>query len=519
MKNKIIRDNVHGYIEIPEDYFTKFIDTEAFQRLRGVEQTSMRCVYPCARHDRFAHSIGTYYLGSKTINVFVQNLKENNNNDKVITDCYKAFTPEEWKCIIKSFEIACLLHDCAHAPFSHVLEKYMDYYYTPKRGKAGLLVDLLVDAVGVNTREDDTDTVFADKSHLEGCGASKHEKASALLLWKLYKDDIESLGANPLWAMRMILGYNYTPVKNLKHEVLNCIIGLLNGDYIDVDKLDYIIRDTALSGVDNFSVDLKRLINSITIVKLHNGRYSIGYLKTSINVIQNIIPAKNNLYLWIYAHHKVQYYSYLLCQCYEKAVGILFGYDPSKDQNKILATCSHLISVDAMLAPIEVGLGEHKEISYLPSDADIMSLIKRAYHEKPDDPDFKELFSRAYKKSVWKSYAEYNNIFPSRKKATNKIMGKVDACSSDIIADLCKEFKDDDILKNKDSWVIFPVQAKLCSTKNAEIYIRFNGGRVKKFETSTNIVCDILPRFFYLFYSGETLSLKKKKKIAKIIKA
>ena len=63
--NKIFKDCVHGYIRVPTDMVRFFIDTEIFQRLRYIEQTGMRTLYPSARHDRFIHSLGTYYLGSK----------------------------------------------------------------------------------------------------------------------------------------------------------------------------------------------------------------------------------------------------------------------------------------------------------------------------------------------------------------------------------------------------------------------------------------------------------------------
>ena len=63
MKDKIFHDTVHGNIRIPKDYCDLIIDTLLFQRLRRVEQSSVRSLYPCARHDRFIHSIGVFYIG------------------------------------------------------------------------------------------------------------------------------------------------------------------------------------------------------------------------------------------------------------------------------------------------------------------------------------------------------------------------------------------------------------------------------------------------------------------------
>ena len=70
---KKIKDFVHGYISIPKILFENFIDTPHFQRLRRIEQTSMRSLYPSARHDRFIHSLGTFHLGNRAIEYIKKN--------------------------------------------------------------------------------------------------------------------------------------------------------------------------------------------------------------------------------------------------------------------------------------------------------------------------------------------------------------------------------------------------------------------------------------------------------------
>src|ERR1035437_304018 len=99
-KIKVIRDSVHGYIEIEQAYITNFVDTQLFQRLRRIEQTSMRVLYPSARHDRFIHSIGTFYLGKKAFKHFKDNFTKENGS------LFKEYW-EKWET---SFVTACLLH-------------------------------------------------------------------------------------------------------------------------------------------------------------------------------------------------------------------------------------------------------------------------------------------------------------------------------------------------------------------------------------------------------------------------
>ena len=89
---KTFLDTVHGYITVPSEYCKEFVDTENFQRLRRIEQLSSRSLFPCARHDRFVHSLGVYHIGK-------QILKSARKTCEVITKEQEV-----------SFQIACLLH-------------------------------------------------------------------------------------------------------------------------------------------------------------------------------------------------------------------------------------------------------------------------------------------------------------------------------------------------------------------------------------------------------------------------
>lgn len=106
---KVFRDSVHGYISIPEEWCRRLVDTPIFQRLRHIEQTSMRCLYPSARHDRFVHSLGVYHLGQKDFEHLCRNARD------LIKEL--ELSPGELDRLRASFLAACLLHDCAHAPF------------------------------------------------------------------------------------------------------------------------------------------------------------------------------------------------------------------------------------------------------------------------------------------------------------------------------------------------------------------------------------------------------------------
>jgi uncharacterized protein len=102
---KIIKDPVHGYIEV-EDFARALLDAPALQRLRYVRQLGFSfLVYPGANHTRFEHSLGTMYLADVASRRF-------------------QLADDDRQLVVAS----ALLHDIGHGPFSHASEPLMEKY-------------------------------------------------------------------------------------------------------------------------------------------------------------------------------------------------------------------------------------------------------------------------------------------------------------------------------------------------------------------------------------------------------
>lgn len=271
VKRKEFRCPVHGYISLPTSYCKHFVDTCVFQRLKKIHQTTMYVLFPSAHHDRFSHSLGVYHLGKMAFGNLKLNAPVLSTLAKPQLDKYKS-----------SFLIACLLHDCAHTPFSHTCENYLDI-------ERNLDAELIT-AVGSTKFKDDYQYIASEPA--------PHEKASAILVSAKFKDSIEQHGSDPELVLRMIIGCKYrTP--NSTQQLENCLIELLHSRTIDVDKLDYIMRDTWTSGVNNISIDIYRLLSAITIQKDQSGKLRLAYKKSALSVLQNVVDARNYLYRWI----------------------------------------------------------------------------------------------------------------------------------------------------------------------------------------------------------------------------
>lgn len=109
MDTKLIKDPVHGYIKLEDSNIKHIVDSCEFQRLRNIRQTSYDSLYPASSHNRFIHSLGVYHLGHKAF----MSLKKN------VFDFFSATNETEWDKLQNTFELACLLHDVGHMPFSH----------------------------------------------------------------------------------------------------------------------------------------------------------------------------------------------------------------------------------------------------------------------------------------------------------------------------------------------------------------------------------------------------------------
>ena len=105
MKKKIVNDPVNGFITINNELIYEIISHPYFQRLRHIKQLGLTdFVYPAALHTRFQHALGAMCLMNRVLDTL--RLK----GIEISDDEYEAS------------QLAILLHDIGHGPFSHTLE-------------------------------------------------------------------------------------------------------------------------------------------------------------------------------------------------------------------------------------------------------------------------------------------------------------------------------------------------------------------------------------------------------------
>lgn len=366
------KDPIYGYIEVEGNVVSNIIDTACFQRLRNIVQTSYSPLYPSALHNRFVHSIGVYHLGKLVANTLL--------NDKE-----KYADIDDLHRYLDIFVKACLLHDVGHAPFSHTGERY----YLGKDGSRSGLHREIINLTG--------DIDLDDEIQSKNYKAAPHELMSVIVALKEFSYLFKNNEERSFFA-RCITGYTYATKidKNNEHSnlplysFLNCLISFLNSSVIDVDKLDYLIRDAYITGFETVKIDYYRLLSNIKFRKSNN-LYEVVFKGGAISVIENVVYARDAERKWIQNYPVVCYEAYLLQRAVDQIID-KYGAD-------------HLFSYDA-LTEKGIELDSGFRISLL-CDADIVFLMKNLSHEYTD-----EYFSRNRRRHpLWKTESEYKSIF------------------------------------------------------------------------------------------------------------
>ena len=229
---KIINDPVFGFIKIPRGLLYGIVEHPFFQRLNRINQLGLASVvYPGARHTRFQHSLGAFYLMTEA----VRSLQEKGNF---------IFDSEA-----EAVEAAILMHDIGHGPFSHVLE----------------------------------DTLIHDISH---------EDISLLMM-----EEINKCFNGQLNLAISIFKGDYP--KNFLHQLIS--------SQLDMDRLDYLRRDSFYTGVTEGNIGSARIIKMLNVINdslvvEHKGIYSL----------ENYLTTRRLMYWQVYLHRT--------CVAYEKVL-------------------------------------------------------------------------------------------------------------------------------------------------------------------------------------------------------
>jgi HD superfamily phosphohydrolase len=371
-----VQDSVHGLMEFRgmDTLVIEILRTPEIQRLRRIRQLGLgHLVFPGAEHSRLVHSLGAAYLAIR----FSAELK-----NKCADFMSEILCPSD--IAIRDLAIASLCHDLGHGPLSHAFEREVigeHYDFVRWCNKFGIDEE--------------------DRGILRG--AKWHELAgSALLGWKdgqLHKL-LESHDALFSKRLRYLLRGEY---------YLQYLPRLLSGD-VDVDRADFIRRDTHQTGVAYGRYDLDWLISTCTVGKLNDRQWVVGFDKRkSPRVVEQFLIARKALYDTVYYHKTVRSAEGMV-GLFLRRLRDLWKAGVAIDLGPMGAVYSRLLSGE----PID-----QRELLSL-DDFSLFVIIERASTVGGVDPTIRDLGARILSRDLFK-------IVPVENEKLNRFLKQPDA--------------------------------------------------------------------------------------------
>lgn len=257
-----------------------------FQRLKDVRQLGLAyLVYPGAMHSRLEHSLGVYHKIIEYLNGLLAD--EYNQFLRMNLDEYK----------VKVLILAAILHDIGHFPFAHSFEdiskKFSHLGFTLK------FIDGSIVELAPKLAE-------LDNSYVTGFNKIISEK------WCVDPEDVKS-----------VLNLKDKPV--LLDEVIRHIFNYILDSPIDVDKIDYIMRDSLHVGVSYGKYfDYSRFLQGVTTHEKKND--AIVILEKAKVPVEMLLLIRYAMYKDIYRHHAVRVAESMLNQA------VYFFYKCKKEE-------------------------------------------------------------------------------------------------------------------------------------------------------------------------------------------
>ena len=291
-RESLISDPIHGYIP----YVTAgdavveqtLIDHPWMQRLRRIHQLqSVWWVYPSAEHTRFQHVLGAMHLGSRAVRHLYPSLVEACSSETVPSEAY----------VESLVRLAALLHDVGHGPYGHFFDDHFLHRFSLTHEDLGQHIILAELA----------DLIRGMRANPHGRLAG-HETLQPEQVAFLIKRPAETAATVPGW--------------------LRLLRSLFAGVYT-VDNMDFVLRDSFMSGHGPHAFDLDRLLHYSFFTP-----HGLTLHAKGLSTLQSFVAARGKLFQSLYFHRTVRAIDLTLQDVFESTLELIFPGNPLEDLDR-----------------------------------------------------------------------------------------------------------------------------------------------------------------------------------------
>jgi len=512
---KLIKDRIYGSVllSILEHKILK--DELLNRLHQVIQTSSVYFVFPSARHSRFAHSIGVMYLAGKAFKFALSNAGEDvlkeflkfafDKCTKTIEQA-KKIVEDEWISKEEGTTTSSLTVQNLGKKID--LSKKIELENLLKLLTSSILGNYFARAYFIWHPELSTQDTFAyfltlqvvrlkgllhDIGHLpfshifefaiENSLLSSHQQMKNFSgLFKEYKEAKDNnnnlkfhefLGdkLSPLIIERTVkkLADEKLPDEKLrglifKIEVIGKSIGILLKDSefmeplldiidaeVDVDRLDFVLRDGSNSGFVESCCDYNRIVKTFKLHKVdeeeeerRESKFKIYPAVQALNDIQELLQDRYRLYKSVINHHKVKKMDALLERALEKELaGRLKELEKLKESNKPISPTDGIAYVLWLFTDENFRRPEKLASAFSQlSDDWLLTVLKKTFYELYEDVNAEEELKRVLSEfftyssnylSLWKRDIDYRGwIELVLRNYKNKVEGKFKEIASSI---------------------------------------------------------------------------------------
>ena len=242
MSSKIIRDPLYNYISIDtkkDRWLLDLLDCPEVQRLRRIHQLGVSYLtYPGADHNRLAHSLGVVHLTQQALRHLGKDLGRR--------------LPDQPRAVRRVL-VAALIHDVGHGPFSHLFEP----------------------CLGIDHEDWTKAIILSEETQVHQILKRHFDHTFPRRVAELIDKDNHD---QPAWQKYLL------------------------SSQLDMDRLDYLRRDSLFTGAGYGHFDWFRLLNTFEIYEDDESGRDIVWAEKSLLAIEEYIFSRYYMYQNVYLH-------------------------------------------------------------------------------------------------------------------------------------------------------------------------------------------------------------------------